>query len=104
MRKVSFGPHRAANFPIKIESAFVDRCMRVGRQYHLQRRLHSAQSVSQVLFRNALRLAENRGTLDSTAPDLAARRHAFAEEIRDVVRRVEAIDALAASRRAGLIE
>ena len=84
------------------EARFVERCLRLGRQHHLQRRLHSAQSISQVLFRNALSLAENRGLLEPGASDLAARRLAFAEEIRSVVRRVEAIDALAASRRAGL--
>jgi glycerol-3-phosphate O-acyltransferase len=85
------------------EEKFLERCMRVGRQYHLQRRIHSAASVSQVLFRNALRLAENRDILEPGPPDLDARRRAFADEIRSVVRRVEAIDALAASRRAGLI-
>ena len=77
--------------------------MGLGRQYHLQRRIHSAASVSQVLFRNALQLAENRGLLDASAPDLVERRRAFAAELRGVVRRVEAIDALVASRRAGLI-
>jgi glycerol-3-phosphate O-acyltransferase len=85
------------------EAGFLDRCMKLGRQYHLQRRVHSAASISQLLFRNALRLAENRGALDPNAPDLAERRAAFAQEIRDAARRVEAIDALAASRRAGLI-
>jgi glycerol-3-phosphate O-acyltransferase len=85
------------------EGRFLDRCLRAGRQYHLQRRIHSAASVSQVLFRNALRLAENRGVLAGDEPDLFEARRTFAEEIRSVVRRVEAIDALAASRRAGLI-
>ena len=85
------------------EERFLERCMRAGRQYHLQRRIHSAASVSQVLFRNALCLAENRDIMEPGPPDLDARRRAFADEIRSVVRRVEAIDALAASRRAGLI-
>jgi glycerol-3-phosphate O-acyltransferase len=84
------------------EARFVERCLRLGRQHHLQRRLHSAQSISQVLFRNALSLAENRGLLEPGALELEPGRRTFAEEIRSVVRRVEAIDALAASRRAGL--
>jgi glycerol-3-phosphate O-acyltransferase len=84
------------------EAAFLERCLRLGRQYHLQRRIHSAASVSQVLFATALRLARNRGAVDP-APGVGERRRAFAEEIRSVVRRIEAIDALAASRRAGLI-
>jgi hypothetical protein len=57
-----------------------------------------------VLFDSALRLAKNRGLLDPTAADLAARRSVFAVEIRQAIRRAEAIDVLAASRRAGLIE
>ena len=85
------------------ESGFINRCMGLGRQYHLQRRIHSAASVTPVLFRNALRLAENRGLLDADAPDRVEQRRDFAIELRGVVRRVEAIDALAASRRAGLI-
>jgi glycerol-3-phosphate O-acyltransferase len=76
----------------------------LGKQYHLQRRIRSAESVSKVLFESALRLARNRGLLDSGVPNLPERRRAFAREIREAVRRVDAIDALAASRRAGLID
>ena len=83
---------------------FLAECMVLGRQYHLQRRIQSAASVSQVLIRTALRLADNRGLLEPGTPDLAERRRAFAEEVRAYVRRVDAIDALAASRRAGLID
>jgi len=84
------------------EPEFIERCMRVGRQYHLQRRIHSAASISQVLFRNALRLADNRDLLDTDTPELQAKRLAFAEEIRSVVRRTEVIDAMAAIRRTGV--
>jgi glycerol-3-phosphate O-acyltransferase len=86
------------------EPGFVSECLGLGRQYHLQRRVHSAASVSQVLIQTAIRLARNRGLLDPGPPDLAQRRRAFAEEIRSAVRRIGAIDALAASRRAGLID
>ncbi|HEY8156514.1 MAG TPA: glycerol-3-phosphate 1-O-acyltransferase [Myxococcota bacterium] len=86
------------------EAAFTAECLGLGRQYHLQRRVHSAASVSQVLIQTAIRLARNRALLDPGPPDLAERRRAFAEEIRSAVRRVGAIDALAASRRAGLID
>jgi glycerol-3-phosphate O-acyltransferase len=85
------------------EARFVERCMGLGRQYHLQRRIHSAASVSQSIFRSALELARNRGLLAAGGPELAASRRAFAEEVRAAIRRVEAVDALAASRRAGLI-
>jgi glycerol-3-phosphate O-acyltransferase len=85
-------------------AAFLTHCLAVGKQYLLQRRIQSAESVSKVLFESALRLARNRKLLDLGAADLGDQRHAFAEEIREAVRRVDAIDALAASRRAGLID
>jgi glycerol-3-phosphate O-acyltransferase len=85
------------------EAPFVDRCMRVGRQYHLQRRIHSAASISQVLFKTALKLADNRGLLSREVPDLPGRRKAFADEIRSALRRIETVDALARVRRTGLL-
>jgi glycerol-3-phosphate O-acyltransferase len=86
------------------EGRFLDRCMRLARQYHLQRRVHSAASVSQVLLRNALQLARNRGLFAEDTAEAATRRQAFAHELRSVVRRIEAVDALAAARRAGVGE
>jgi glycerol-3-phosphate O-acyltransferase len=91
-----------ADAPID-QAAFLDRCMGLGNQYLLQRRISSAESVSKVLFETALRLARNRGLLEPGAPDLAARRKAFADEVRDAIRRADAIDLLAQSRIAGLI-
>ncbi|HKE11231.1 MAG TPA: glycerol-3-phosphate 1-O-acyltransferase [Myxococcota bacterium] len=78
-------------------------CLALGKQYRLQRRIQSAESVSRVLFETALRLARNRGLLEPELPDLAARRAAFAREMREAIRRVDGIAALAASRRAGVI-
>jgi glycerol-3-phosphate O-acyltransferase len=86
------------------EEAFLRQCLGLSRQYHLQRRIRSPESVSKVLFKTALQLARNRDLLDLTSPELRARREAFAEEIRRVARRIEAVDVLAASRRAGLID
>jgi len=83
---------------------FLAQCLALGKQQRLQRRIHSAASVSQVIFETALRLAANRGLLAIDEPeDLQLGRDAFAEELRDALRRVDAIDALARSRRAGLI-
>lgn len=76
--------------------AFVAGCVPVARQYHLQHRIHSSESISEELFRTALKLAANRGLLDVFGEDLPARRAAFAAEIRDVLARVEAISQLAA--------
>ncbi len=85
------------------EARLVEQCLGLGRQYHLQRRIHSASSVSQAIFRSALELARNRGLLDVGGEELAERRRDFAEEVHAAIRGAEAIDALAASRRAGLI-
>jgi len=85
---------------------FLADCLHLGKQLLLQRHVHSAASVSKVLFETALRLADNRDLLEPGPDgpgDLAARRTAFAEEIRDALRRVYAIDALAAIRRARFI-
>lgn len=86
------------------ERALVAKCLARARQYRLQRRIRSAESVSKVLFETALRLAANRGLLNPSGDDLEIRRRAFASEIRDVTRRVDAVGALAASRFAGLID
>jgi len=91
-----------------VEAAFLATCLGLGRQYALQRRIHSQESVSRVLFASALRLARNRelvepGAADPGATDLGARRRAFAEEIRRALRHIDVINALGAARRAGLI-
>ncbi|MGH0029469.1 MAG: glycerol-3-phosphate 1-O-acyltransferase [Myxococcota bacterium] len=83
-------------------SRFLSACTGLGRQYHLQRRIHSTASISQVLFKTALRLADHRGLLGSSEPDLVDWRRAFATEIRAAPRQADAIELLAASRRAGL--
>jgi glycerol-3-phosphate O-acyltransferase len=83
---------------------FLSKCLAWGKQYRLQRRIRGTESVSNVLFATALRLARNRGLLQAEAPDLAALRHAWAQEISDAIRGVDAIGALATTRLAGLIE
>lgn len=82
----------------------VSDAMALGKQYRLQRRIERAESVSKVLFQTALKLAVNRKLLSGGGEDLSLQREAFASELRTGVRRCEAIDALARSRRAGLIE
>ena len=77
------------------EKAFLDECIGVGRQYRLQQRIHSAESISKELFRNALALATGRGLLDPTV--VTGRREAFAAELREVVDRVDSLRRLAVS-------
>ena len=83
------------------EKRFLALCIGVGRQYKLQKRIHAADSISKVLFQTALRLARNRELLIEGDASSTAARLAFANEIHDVLRRVDIIVALAASRRAG---
>ncbi len=92
-----------AGLPV-VESRLLTGALNLGKQYRLQRHIRSAESVSKVLFETALRLAGNRRLLDPDEATVPGRRRAFAEEIHDVLRRVDAIDALAAKRRAGLLD
>ena len=82
------------------ERRFLDECIGVGRQYRLQQRIHSAESISKELFRNALALAAGRGLLAAGRRPARAdirRREAFAAELREVVDRVDSLRRLAVS-------
>jgi glycerol-3-phosphate O-acyltransferase len=60
-------------------------CLRVGKQWALQRKLNSEESVTLEVFRTALELAEHRGLVVSDDPDLAKHREEFRDEIYGVV-------------------
>ena len=96
------GDRLAAHPPGPVEERpFLDECIGVGRQYRLQQRIHSAESISKELFRSALALAGGRGLLadpgtdPEKAVDIARRRDAFAAELREVVDRVDSLRRLA---------
>jgi glycerol-3-phosphate O-acyltransferase len=86
------------------EAAFSAECLGLGKQYVLQHRIRSAESVSQVLFANAIRLARNQKLVEPGDAALADARERFAAEIRESLRRVDAVEALVRARRAGLID
>lgn len=67
----------------------------VGRQWALQRRVASAESISLELFRTAVALARHRGLLEG-GDGVGTAREAFAAELRDSVRRVNIIGEIAA--------
>ena len=73
------------------EKEFLAECLGVAHQYRLQRRIQSTESISRELFGTALRLAENRRLVESGDADLAARRAAFADEVRILVARLQRI-------------
>ncbi len=81
---------------------FLAECMVLAKQYHLQRLLQSPESMSTILFGTGLELARRRGLIEPGGPERLEQRRAFAEQIRDVLRRIDVIEALAAARRAGL--
>jgi glycerol-3-phosphate O-acyltransferase len=74
------------------EKDLVDSCLKVGCQYLLQRRIVSDEAVSAELFRNALRLAGNRGLLDPDNPSRAEGRRALAAEVQAALRRLEQLN------------
>ncbi len=78
------------------EDALVSQCIGLARQLVLQQQVHSPESASKDLFKNALSLAGNRGLLEPGAPDLRERRAAFADELATVVRRMEVLRAMGA--------
>jgi glycerol-3-phosphate O-acyltransferase len=86
------------------EAELLRRCLGLGKQYHLQKRIRNGESVSSVFFATALRLARNRGLTEAGGSEVLEKRAAFATELRVTVRRIDAVEALAAGRRAGLID
>jgi glycerol-3-phosphate O-acyltransferase len=66
------------------EQHFIAGCLRLGRQWAMQRRLASEESVSAEMFRTALKLARHRGLVTSDDPTLDKRRRDFADEISEV--------------------
>src|SRR6516225_9322088 len=80
------------------EQQFIAGCLRVGRQWALQRRLASEESVSAEMFRTALQLARHRGLIASDDPSLGKRRRDFADELREVRRYVAEIAGIASRK------
>jgi glycerol-3-phosphate O-acyltransferase len=86
--------------PVDDEARLLRDCMVWGKQYTLQRRIRSAESVSKLLLQNGFKLARNRGLIEGEADALVAGREALVAELREVRRRITVIDALAEARRA----
>jgi glycerol-3-phosphate O-acyltransferase len=81
--------------------AFLAECEGVARQYRMQQRIGSGESVSRELFATAMKLADNRDLVDAGREGLAEHRRAFAAEVADVVRRIGVIRDLAAGELSG---
>ena len=72
-------------------------CGAVGRQYLLQKKIQSAESVSKHLFQTGLQLIKNQKLLEA-ADNVAQRRKAFAASLGDIMRRIDTIEALTHER------
>lgn len=81
---------RSPNRPVDNDE-FIEECIGVARQWWLQRRLYSPESISKNLFAGALQLAGNRDLLGPGGEELRAKRIAFADELREAVRRIQVI-------------
>ena len=86
------------------DAAFLRGCLALGKQYALQGRVARQESISQALFATALKLARHRGLCGPGGDDLPDKRRAFAAELREDIRRVDAIEALVRARIAGILE
>lgn len=76
------------------EKRFLDECLKVGKQWALQHRVASEESVSLELFKPALLLARHRG-LTKPGEAAAEARQDFTVELRELLRRVNMVAALA---------
>ena len=73
------------------EELLLERCLGFGQQQVLQAKLHSAESVTLELFRNALKLAGNKGVLKGTGREVHERRRVFADNLRGIIEDLETL-------------
>jgi glycerol-3-phosphate O-acyltransferase len=84
--------------PTVDEKQLRKRALAVGRQYLMQRRVSSPESVSAMLFRTGVQLAAHEGLL-RPGERLIERRQAFADRLEDVRTRADDIQRIANDRR-----
>ena len=84
------------------ESSFLSECLALGHQYALQRHIKRQESVSNVLFKTAVKLARNRGLWEPGGAEQKDARRRFARQIRAAIRRVDAVEAIVRARLAGI--
>ena len=80
---------------------FLSACLALGRQYQMQQRIHSPESLSRPLFANALQLAESRSLVGPTADKAGQRR--LLDEVRGVIRDLDLVELLSTTRVVELI-
>ena len=76
----------------------VSDALRLGQQAYLQRRISSESSIGKLLFSNGFKMLEHRQLTQGGDESVAEARKGMAREMRDLLRRLEVIRALAANR------
>ncbi|MFK7974853.1 MAG: glycerol-3-phosphate 1-O-acyltransferase [Halioglobus sp.] len=77
----------------------VTKALNYGRQAYLQRRIGSEASIGKLLFKNAFKTLESRGLAEAGDASLTQQRQGLAKELREQLRRLELISAIASSSR-----
>jgi glycerol-3-phosphate O-acyltransferase len=81
------------------EDNCVSEALKYGRQAYLQRRISSESSIGKLLFRNGYRALQSRGLTGAGDAQLGERRLALARELRELLRRIDVVRAIAATNR-----
>ena len=81
------------------EDECVSQALKLGQQAYLQRRISSPASIGKLLFKNGFKVAQHRQLTEGGGETVAAGRKALAQELRDVLRRLELIRALGVATR-----
>jgi glycerol-3-phosphate O-acyltransferase len=79
----------------------IRRCLGLGRQLLLQRRIVGPEALSAELFGAALELAAHRGLLEGGPPDLVDRRGNFLREIQEMVSLTNEVELQSRVRQSG---
>ncbi|MDJ0960548.1 MAG: glycerol-3-phosphate 1-O-acyltransferase [Acidimicrobiia bacterium] len=77
--------------------------MALGKQYELQGKIRSPESVSSALFDAAIKLAANRSLLEAH-PHIVEHRLEFARTLRDLIHRIEVLETIDAARDIGVLD
>jgi glycerol-3-phosphate O-acyltransferase len=86
------------------EEQCVAQALILGRQAYLQRRISSPASIGKLLFKNGFKMAEHRKLTAGGDERVASGRKALAQELRDVLRRLELVRALGVATRGITVE
>jgi len=86
------------------EDDCVSRSLKLGHQAYLQRRISSPSSIGKLLFKHGFKMAQHRQLTNGGGGEVAAARKTLANEIRDVLRRLDLIRALGVATRGNSLE